>query len=123
MNSSSPQHQRDSSPQQASPVKNFTLPPLTVKTYMNSPIESPRNIPGGKLGLDMSLMSMTTPDIRGMGPSGMGEGPSSGNLTVKKARGVNQSFDAAISKLHLLKYIFSFSIQGVSKGCSELSES
>jgi hypothetical protein len=68
-------HNRENSPNPsnggASPQK-FTLPPLNVKTYMNSPMESPRNpgnILGGKFGstapLDMSMLSMTTPDLRG----------------------------------------------------------
>ena len=80
-----------------SPQK-LILPPLNVKTYQNSPAESPRNPRdgfGGRFGatapLDLSLMTMNTPDLRG--------GPEvsvslQGSLTVKKAGRVNQSFDA-----------------------------
>jgi hypothetical protein len=64
------------SPSYGSPQK-LTLPPLNVKTYLNSPIDqSPRNpvggLGGGKFGmtapLDLSIMTMTTPDLRGGAP-------------------------------------------------------
>lgn len=89
------------SPSHGSPIQinKLVLPPLNVKTYLNSPIESPRNPGynlgnGGKFGqtapLDLSLMTMTTPDLRGPDPSAS----LAGSLTVKKATRVNQSFDA-----------------------------
>jgi hypothetical protein len=82
-----------------SPQK-LTLPPLNVKTYMNSPMDSPRNPGmgglGGKFGatapLDLSMMTMATPDLRGTAPDVSQS--LAGSLTVKKAGRVNQSFDA-----------------------------
>jgi hypothetical protein len=74
-----------------SPQK-LTLPPLNVKSYLNSAIESPRNPGMGvKLGatapLDMSMLTMTTPDLRGTGPDVSAS--LNGSLTVKKAGRVN----------------------------------
>ena len=107
-----------------SPQK-LILPPLNVKTYMNSPTESPRNPRdgfGGKFGatapLDLSLMTLTTPDLRG-GPDVSAS--LQGSLTVKKAGRVNQSFDAKmIRKLPLLT--LPFRVQGVDARCNKLCQ-
>ena len=90
-----------------SPQK-LTLPPLNVKTYLNSPIDSPRNPVGGLGGggrfgatapLDLSLMTLNTPDLRGPGPDVSAS--LQGSLTVKKAGRVNQSFDAKMIRKYI----------------------
>lgn len=74
------------SPRQSpSPIKNgLTLPPINaIKSYLNSPVESPRGSP--RVGLDMSLMIGSTPDIKA--------------LSVRGSRPHNISIDSSICKL------------------------
>lgn len=81
------------SPRQSpSPTKNgLTLPPInaSIKSYLNSPLESPRPSNSNRGGLSLNLMIGSTPDVKAMTQS------------VRGSRPHNISIDS-ISKTHKL---------------------